>query len=48
MTGEDQRSNMEKEEEESKLGFEHLVSDLRLEIIARLCESVNAKSEVRR
>ena len=36
----------EEKEEDSKLGFEHLVSDLRLEIIGRLCESVDTKAEV--
>ena len=45
MTGGHDGLNEEKEED-SKLGFEHLVSDLRLEIIARLCESVDTKAEV--
>ena len=34
------------EGEDSKLGFELLFSDLRLEIIARLCESVDSKAQV--
>ena len=39
MTGEDR-------ENESNFGFEHLLSDLRLEILARLCESVDGKAQV--
>ena len=34
------------EEEDTKLGFEPLLSDLRLEIIARLCESADSKAQV--
>ena len=34
------------EGEDSKLSFELLFSDLRLEIIARLCESVDSKAQV--
>ena len=29
-----------------RLGFEHLVSDLGMEIISRLCEPVDSKAEV--
>ena len=34
------------EGEDSKLGFELLLTDLRLEILARLCESVDSKAQV--
>ena len=34
------------EEEDIELGFEHLLSDLRQEIIARLCESADSKAQV--
>ena len=34
------------EGEDLKLGFELLLTDLRLEILARLCESVDSKAQV--
>ena len=46
MTGEDERSNVAEEEEDSELSFDCLVSDLRSKIITNLCESGDAKAEV--